>query len=84
MMCTDSCTRLPGPQERSEMAEMSSIARGLMEQLQKQEKKDWSFKEIQDFIITLISHCYDYNSETEIKSTVEIQLKRRTALYSCD
>ena len=57
------------------MAEMSSIARGLMEQLERQKKKDWSIKEIQDFLITLISHCYDFNSDGEIQETVEIQAK---------
>lgn len=58
-----------------EMAEMSSIARELMEQLQRQEKNEWSIKEIQDFMITLISHCYDYSSEGEMAKTVEIQAK---------
>ena len=43
------------------MMEMSAIARELMGQMREQDKQVWTIKEIQEFMIRLISHCYNYS-----------------------
>lgn len=57
------------------MTEMSAIARELMEQMNKLEEKDWTIKEIQHFMFTLISHCYDYGRDGIASKTLEITVK---------
>ncbi|MBB6444005.1 GGDEF domain-containing response regulator [Bacillus benzoevorans] len=57
------------------MSEMSSIAKDLMGQMKTLEVKDWTIKEIQDFILTLLSHCYEYSNNSVECNAAEQHVK---------